>query len=113
MRLSDRYGDIGKGTLEVWKPQEKLWVPACVNQWEQSTSPTEVCTMLGYNSVNSSRVTTRDRKVIVSGSKETPAMWRMSQKKHRNLLQEFNSCPVKGNYNIVDLTCSNYGKGGF
>lgn len=36
-------------------------------------------------------------------------MWRMSQKKHRNLLKEFNSCPVNENYQVVDLTCSNYG----
>lgn len=109
VRLSERYGDIGKGTLEVYKPDAKLWVPACVNQWEQSTSPAEVCTMLGYSSVNSSRVTMRKSKIIVSPDKDTPAMWRMSQKKHRNLLKEFNSCPVNENYQVVDLTCSNYG----
>lgn len=112
VRLSERYGDIGKGTLEVYKPDAKLWVPACVNQWEQSTSPAEVCTMLGYSSVNSSRVTMRKSKSIVSPDKDTPAMWRMSQKKHRNLLKEFNSCPVNENYQVVDLTCSNYGNYG-
>lgn len=111
VRLSDRYGDIGKGTLEVYKPDVKLWVPACINDnWDHSTSPSTVCTMLGYSSVNSSRLIMRDTKQPMSYNKDTPAMWRMYQKRHLNLLKEFNSCPVNGNYQTVDLTCTNYGK---
>lgn len=110
VRLSDRYGDIGKGTLEVYKPDIKLWVPACVNEnWDHSTSPYTVCTMLGYSSVNSSRLIMRETKLPTSYTMDTPAMWRMSQKKHSNILKEFNSCPVNGNYQTVDLTCTNYG----
>ena len=110
VRLSDRYGDVGKGTLEVYKPDAKLWVPACVSHWDTSTSPAEVCTMLGYSSVNSSKLGWRDPKMIMTPTRDTPAMWRMHQKKHRNLLKEFNSCSVNDNYQIVDLTCSNYGE---
>lgn len=93
----------------MYKPDAKLWVPACVNHWDPSTTPAEICTMLGYSSVNSSKLTTRQSNVIVTPTKDTPAMWRMHQKKHRNLLKEFNSCPINANYMIVDLTCSNYG----
>ncbi|KAJ6642681.1 Atrial natriuretic peptide-converting enzyme, partial [Pseudolycoriella hygida] len=109
IRLSDRYGDIGKGTLEVYKPDIKLWVPACINDnWDHSTSPSTVCTMLGYSSVNSSKLIMRETKLPMSYNKDTPAMWRMYQKKHSNILKDFNSCPVNGNYQTVDLTCTNY-----
>ncbi|XP_037034832.1 atrial natriuretic peptide-converting enzyme isoform X2 [Bradysia coprophila] len=109
IRLSDRYGDIGKGTLEVYKPDIKLWVPACINDnWDHSTSPSTVCTMLGYSSVNSSKLIMRETKLPMSYNKDTQAMWRSSQKKHSNILKQFNSCPVNGNYQTVDLTCTNY-----
>lgn len=111
VRLSERSGDIGRGTLEVYKPDVKLWAPACVNHWDPSASPATVCTMLGYSSVNSSKLTMRSSKILMaqSGNDDTPAMWRMYQKKHSNLLKEFNSCDLKANYPVVDLTCSNYG----
>lgn len=110
VRLSDRYGDIGRGTLEVYKPDIKLWVPACINDnWDHSTSPSTVCTMLGYSSVNSSKLIMRETKLPMSYNKDTQAMWRSSQKKHSNILKQFNSCPVNGNYQTVDLTCTNYG----
>lgn len=109
VRLSEQSGDIGRGTLEVYKPDVKLWVPACVNHWDQSSSPATVCTMLGYSSVNSSKVTMRSTKVPMAPMNDTPAMWRMYQTKQSNLLKEFNSCDLKTNYPVVDLTCSNYG----
>ncbi len=110
VRLSDRYGDIGKGTLEVYKPDIKEWVPACINDnWDHSTSPSTVCTMLGYSSVNSSRLFVRETKLPMSYNKDIQAMWRSSQKKHSNILKQFNSCPVHETYQTVNLTCTNYG----
>lgn len=109
VRLSDRSGDVGKGTLEVFKPQLKEWVPACIGDWDPSTSPMEVCTMLGYSSVNSSQLSMRHSHALVSSQNDPQAMWRMYQK-HRNLIKEFNSCPASANYKVVNLTCSNYGE---
>lgn len=51
----------------------------------------------------------RSTKSLPIGNDDTPAMWRMYQRKHSNLLKEFNSCDLKANYHVVDLTCSNYG----
>lgn len=110
VRLSERNGDLGKGVLEIFKVKIKKWVPACVNNWDSSTSPAHVCSMLGYSSVNSSKVTHRNTDLAVSPpTKDTPAIWRMIQRKRSNLIKEFANCPNE-HHPVVDLTCSNYGK---
>lgn len=111
VRLNERNGDLGKGILEIYKVQMKKWVPACVQHWNPSTSPASVCSMLGYSSVNSSKLTMRDTNLTLSPSatsKDETAIWRMYQRKRSNLIKEFASCP-NDNHPVVDLTCSNYG----
>lgn len=110
VRLSERNGDTGKGLLEIYKVKMQKWVPACVNHWNPSTSPTMVCSMLGYNSVNSSRLTMSDSDIPIypQNNVDTTAIWRMMQKKRTNLVKEFGSCPMD-RHPVVDLTCSNYG----
>lgn len=112
VRLNERNGDLGKGILEIYKVQMKKWVPACVQHWNPSTSPASVCSMLGYSSVNSSKLTMRDTNLTLSPSatsKDETAIWRMYQRKRSNLIKEFASCP-NDNHPVVELTCSNYGK---
>lgn len=54
VRLSERNGDLGRGTLEIYKADLKVWKPACIGHWDSSTSPSAVCSLLGgYSSVNS------------------------------------------------------------
>lgn len=111
VRLNERNGDLGKGILEIYKVQMKKWVPACVQHWNPSTSPASVCSMLGYSSVNSSKLTMRDTNLTLSPSatsKDETAIWRMYQRKRSNVIKEFASCP-NDNHPVVDLTCSNYG----
>jgi len=47
VKLSQRNGDVGEGRLEVYHAEMGKFMPACVSHWE-STSPQEVCAMLGY-----------------------------------------------------------------
>lgn len=107
VRLSERNGDLGKGILEIYKVSLKKWVPACVDRWNPATSPTMVCSLLGYNSVNSSRLT------MPTSNQTLPppvnSVWRLYQRKKTNLIKEFGNCKDKS-HAIVDLTCSNYGK---
>lgn len=112
VRLSERNGDLGRGTLEVYKADLKQWTPACVKNWDPATSPTMICSMLGYSSVNSSRTTMRGSNRTLVSTKDASLMWRMFQKKHTNMLKEFNSCDVNTRYPVAELTCSNYGKFG-
>lgn len=110
VRLSERNGDLGKGILEIYKVNLKKWVPACVDRWNPATSPTVVCSLLGYNSVNSSRlIAPNNQTLIPTSAKDTNNIWRMYQRKKNNLIKEFGNCKDK-NHNIIDLTCSNYGK---
>lgn len=113
VRLSERNGDLGKGILEIYKVSLKKWVPACVDRWNPATSPTIVCSLLGYNSVNSSRLTmpNTNQTLIPSTTsvKDTNSIWRMYQRKKNNLIKEFGNCKDKS-HAIIDLTCSNYGK---
>lgn len=51
----------------------------------------------------------RDTNITIAPpTKDTPAMWRMYQKKNTNLMKEFTSCPINGQYPVVELTCSNF-----
>ncbi|XP_053688242.1 uncharacterized protein LOC128737595 [Sabethes cyaneus] len=108
IRLSERNGDLGRGTLEVYKGDMKQWAPACVKNWDPATSPTLICSMLGYSSVNSSRTTMRGSNRTLVGTKDASSMWRMYQKKHTNMIKEFNSCDINSRYPVAELTCSNY-----
>lgn len=109
VRLSDRSGDVGKGMLEVFKPLQKKWVPACIGLWDVYTSPKEVCTLLGYSSVNSTQLSVRFSGEMVSPTNDPTNQWRITQK-HRNLLKEFNNCTEDQNYRVLNITCGNYGK---
>ncbi|XP_062543305.1 uncharacterized protein LOC134210895 [Armigeres subalbatus] len=111
IRLSERNGDLGRGTLEVYKANLKQWAPACVKNWDPATSPTLICSMLGYSSVNSSRTTMRGSNRTLIGTKDASSMWRMYQKKSTNMLKEFNSCDVNSRYPVAELTCSNFACG--
>lgn len=111
VRLSERNGDLGKGILEIYKVTLKKWVPACVSNWNTATSPTMVCSLLGYNSVNSSRITMRNtNQTLTPSTKDSNSIWRMYQRKKTNLIREFGSCSANENHPVIDLTCSNYGK---
>lgn len=107
VRLSERNGDLGKGILEIYKVNQKKWVPACVDRWSPATSPTMVCSLLGYNSVNSSRLTMPNTNQTLPPPINSVS--RMYQRKKNNLIKEFGNCKDKS-HAIVDLTCSNYGK---
>lgn len=113
VRLSERNGDLGKGILEIYKVNLKKWVPACVSNWNQNSSPTMVCSLLGYNSVNSSRITMRNTNQTLTpsstNSKDPNNIARMYQRKKTNLIKEFGSCSSNENHPVIDLTCSNYG----
>lgn len=111
VRLSDRNGDMGKGVLEVFKPKEQEWSPACVKNWDRSVSPTAVCSMLGYSSVNATGVVTRNtRRTLLASVNVSTDIWRMYSKKRSNLMREFSSCKQKEDYPIAELTCTNFGK---
>uniref|UniRef100_A0A1B0D2D8 Uncharacterized protein n=1 Tax=Phlebotomus papatasi TaxID=29031 RepID=A0A1B0D2D8_PHLPP len=108
IRLSERNGDLGRGTLEVYRANVKKWAPACISNWDPATSPTTICSMLGYSSVNSSRLKMIGTNItMVTPTKDTPAMWRMYQKRQTNLMKEFTNCP-SSMYPVVELTCSNF-----
>lgn len=114
VRLSERNGDQGKGILEVYKADIKQWAPACVNNWDGTTSPSAVCSMLGYSAVNGSWIKMPNPNfpnytMVATTEKDTTSMWQMIQKKKTNLMKEFISCPNKDVYHpVAELSCSNF-----
>lgn len=113
VRLSERNGDQGKGILEVYKADIKQWAPACVNNWDGTTSPSAVCSMLGYSAVNGSWIKLPNPNfsnftMVVPQEKDTTSMWQMQQKKKTNLMKEFISCPVNDYHPVAELSCSNF-----
>lgn len=113
VRLSERNGDLGKGVLEIYKVDSKRWVPACVNSWNSALSPQMVCSLLGYNSVNSSRIMQANSSMVLTqglNSVRNPNnVWRLFQRKRTNLIKEFGTCEAAENAGKLDLTCTHYG----
>lgn len=114
VRLSGQNGDMGRGILEVYKPSANNndkgeWKPACVRNWDSKTSPTLICSMLGYRSVNSSNMTMRiSNRTIMPRKQDASSVMRMIQRRQSNLLKEFTSCTSENDYPVVALTCTNY-----
>lgn len=114
VRLSERNGDLGKGVLEIYKVDSKRWVPACVNSWNSALSPQMVCSLLGYNSVNASRIIQANSSMVLTqglNSIRNPNnVWRLFQRKRTNLIKEFGTCESAENAGKLDLTCTHYGR---
>lgn len=67
--------------------------------------------MIYFRAVNSSKISMNDKEMIIAPpTKDTPAVWRMYQKKKTNFFKEFVSCNMVNSYATADLTCSDYGK---
>ncbi|KAG5677344.1 hypothetical protein PVAND_007109 [Polypedilum vanderplanki] len=108
VRLSSTNGDLGRGTLEVYKASRKRWEPACIRTWDAQNSPSKVCTMLGYSSVNSSRLLRRGTNTTMNVNQDTQVYMRMAQRKTSTLLREYTSCNDNSTQVVVELTCSNF-----
>ncbi|XP_055853565.1 uncharacterized protein LOC129917171 isoform X2 [Episyrphus balteatus] len=109
IRLSERNGDLGKGVLEVFRFSSHKWTPACVKNWDRSVSPTAVCSMLGYNSVNATSVVTqKTHRPLLTSVNVSTDIWKMYSKKRANLMQEFSSCTPEEDFPIAELTCANF-----
>lgn len=108
IRLSSTNGDLGKGTLEVYKAAKKRWEPACIRNWILEESPTKVCSMLGYSSVNSSRLMRRGTNFTIMSNQDPTAWMRMSQRKTTNLLKDYANCNDDKSQIVAELTCTNF-----
>ncbi|GJQ67502.1 SCRASP2 [Trypoxylus dichotomus] len=107
IRLSERNGDEGKGQLEIYRPDQQKWMPACISSWN-SSSGTAICGLLGYSTNNGSRLIKVSDSSVYYSMQETTQIWRNHQnKKPKNLLREFGSCRGK-TYTAVEITCTNY-----
>lgn len=108
IRLSSTNGDLGKGTVEVYRAGKKRWEPACIKHWVKE-SPTLVCSALGYASVNSSRLVLRGTNHSALSNQDATAWMRMSQKKSGNILKEHVNClQEKKTQMVAELTCTNF-----
>ncbi|XP_018578515.1 atrial natriuretic peptide-converting enzyme-like [Anoplophora glabripennis] len=106
LRLSERNGDEGKGQLEVYRPDQEKWVPACVAHWDRTSAKT-ICSLLGYSMANYSSLL-NGIHIQSPPIRETTAIWRFNQhKRPKNLIREFASCNGT-NYPTVYLSCRNY-----
>ncbi|KYN29072.1 Atrial natriuretic peptide-converting enzyme [Trachymyrmex cornetzi] len=103
LKLSHRNGDVGEGRLEVYHAEMGKFMPACVSHWEPTTSPQEVCAMLGYKGTvsNGTKLMNDSLSIVLS-----------SEYRNKNLLKQFQGC-IKDRepYPMVKLTCVDYACG--
>ncbi|XP_015603349.1 atrial natriuretic peptide-converting enzyme, partial [Cephus cinctus] len=111
LKLSERNGDIGRGSLEVYHAEKGKFLPACITHWESTLAHT-VCSLLGYRIADSSSLWTRaSNGTVVESQVETSQQWRLAQKSQINLLKEFQECEDPTEHSTVELTCSEYSCG--
>ncbi|XP_066247331.1 atrial natriuretic peptide-converting enzyme-like isoform X1 [Euwallacea similis] len=107
VRLSERNGDEGRGLLEVFRPDQSKWVPACITQYDEHYFR-YICFLLGYANVNHSKVIENPSQIstdVVSGSRY-PSRDKQPHRRY-NLIRELASCNTT-NYPTVDLVCTEY-----
>lgn len=102
IRLSSTNGDLGRGTLEIYKANKKRWEPACIRNWDGNLS-TKVCSMLGYGKVDFSRVFNRATNHTMDPNKDM----RMTQRKSANFLRDSVICNDSSSL-VVELTCTQF-----
>ncbi|XP_011873137.1 PREDICTED: atrial natriuretic peptide-converting enzyme isoform X2 [Vollenhovia emeryi] len=104
LKLSTRNGDVGEGRLDVYHAEMGKFMPACVSHWG-STSPQEVCAMLGYTVSNGFKLMNSNLTTIESRSSGY-------RNKNSNLLKQFQGCIKERDlYPMVSLTCVKYACG--
>ncbi|XP_034479106.1 uncharacterized protein LOC117785274 [Drosophila innubila] len=109
LRLSERNGDVGSGVLEVYRMKKRQWMPACVKNWDRAVSPSAVCSILGYSSVNATSVVTqRTHRPLLASVNVSTDIWKLYAKRRSTLMQEFANCRQSEDYPIAELTCSNF-----
>ncbi|XP_048507998.1 atrial natriuretic peptide-converting enzyme [Athalia rosae] len=112
LRLSERNGDIGRGRLEIYHAENGDFSPACVRNWDATTSPHQICSFLGYTVANSSVLSRNGTNFPMPPQKiETSVRWRLAQKTNTNILKELRRCSKYESYPTVELACSEYGCG--
>jgi atrial natriuretic peptide-converting enzyme len=107
IRLSSTNGDLGKGTLEIYKANKKQWEPACIKNWDSRDTPTKICSMLGYSSVNSSRLVTRGTNYTYSMSQDAMAMRMAQRPRPSNILRDYANCTTERTQLVAELSCTN------
>lgn len=109
VRLSSTNGDVGKGTLEVYKAGKKRWEPACIRNWEDQNSAPKICSMLGYSAVNSSRLVKHGTNMTIAPNHDTTTMMRFSQRKSsNNFLKDYVNCDTEKTPVVAEITCTNF-----
>lgn len=110
VRLSERNGDEGRGQLELFRPDQQQWIPACMAHWDPDTSPHSICALLGYSNVNVTKLI-RGREPLQTPPLEEITKWRIRQHmRHINMLRDFRAC--NGNsFPSVNIVCKNYACG--
>ncbi|KAK9890042.1 hypothetical protein WA026_008852 [Henosepilachna vigintioctopunctata] len=108
LRLSERNGDEGRGQLEVYRPDMEKWVPACVQQWNQSTSPKYICSLLGYSNATTTQLIGGTDIQKSPRLYDSSSLWQFHKtKRSKNLIRQFGSCNGT-NYPTVEMSCDNY-----
>ncbi|XP_069704892.1 uncharacterized protein [Periplaneta americana] len=112
LRLSERMGDVGRGKLEIFQPEEQNWQPACVTHWDSGSSANYICSQMGYTSANYSRLTLKSGdEALPPSSSNSPSIYKFYKEKQTNLLKELRACPGGSIYPNVELSCANYACG--
>ncbi|GLG95409.1 Frizzled [Gryllus bimaculatus] len=101
IRLSERQGDEGYGTLELYHPETKGWQPACVESGVREITPLAICNFLGYANSNSTVKLGSSDTALVSTNK------RNHQLKKSTLLKELRNCPAN-ELPPMELSCTNF-----
>lgn len=48
VQLSGLMGDVAKGVLELYRPEDKTFHTSCITLWDPDDSPRAICARLGY-----------------------------------------------------------------
>jgi len=104
-------GHTGEGRLEAWSAQTNSWQSVCGEQWDVSIQSKRACHMLGYKTLNQTRI--RDETTIQSLEPHNRVGIPISTSRHTPMKILFDKGRNKGCRNgknmTVHLKCDHFG----
>ncbi|PNF19617.1 hypothetical protein B7P43_G03230 [Cryptotermes secundus] len=109
LRLSERMGDVGRGRLQVFHPEEQNWQSACITHWDSGSFANHICSQMGYLSANISKLIWKGgEKPLFPASSNSSSIFKLYKEKQTTLLKELRACPGGNSYPNIELSCSDY-----
>ncbi|KAL1465624.1 hypothetical protein WDU94_005178 [Cyamophila willieti] len=105
LQLSGMMGDVGKGVLELYRPEHKTFHTSCITKWDLINAPKAICERLGYTTVNHTELI---REKPLTKIRHTAHQLDVSfSLPYNESMLQLKACNDDDDLPVLELTCTN------